>query len=135
MARSSNQGMAAVAARGGMVAVARGGMVAVARGGMAAVAVTVTAEVTTVTVAETAVTVGVIIPIGEAIIVIGGILLPEITGSPGDLALARNHPRRRGVGGDEGKTAVAGRWRGGCFVKTVSGVQPGAWPLVNHSYN
>jgi hypothetical protein len=127
--------MAAVAARGGMVAVARGGMVAVARGGMAAVAVTVTAEVTTVTVAETAVTVGVIIPIGEAIIVIGGILLPEITGSPGDLALARNHPRRRGVGGDEGKTAVAGRWRGGCFVKTVSGVQPGAWPLVNHSYN
>jgi len=59
------------------------------RGGMAAVAVRVTAEV--------------IIQIGGAIIATGGILLPEITGSPGDLALARNRHRRRGVGGGKAR--------------------------------
>jgi hypothetical protein len=52
-----------------------------ARGGKAAEAVKVTAEVVRVT---------------------GGILLPEMTGSPGDLALARNRHRREGAGGDEG---------------------------------
>jgi hypothetical protein len=81
MALSSIQGMAAEAARGGIAAEA-------ARGGMAAEAARVT--------------VGVTIQIGVATIAIGGILLPEITGSPGDLALARNHHRRAGVGGDEG---------------------------------
>jgi hypothetical protein len=72
------------------------------------VAEKVTAGVTAATVAETAVSAEVmaaiaevITQVGEAIIATGGILRPEITGNPGDLA--PNRPRQEEEGGDEKK--------------------------------